>query len=66
MLCIDGREVFEHRYIMEQHLGRLLEDYEVAHHINGNVLDNRIENLELMTKSKHSTYHNLKRHRDAK
>lgn len=49
--------IFEHRKIMSEKVGRDLDDEEVVHHINGIKDDNRIENLELMTKGEHIALH---------
>jgi len=52
-----GQAVYEHRWLMEQHLGRKLERHEHVHHKNGNRRDNRLENLEVMSSSEHSREH---------
>lgn len=52
-----GKRILEHRWVMEQHLGRKLESWEHVHHINHNRLDNRVENLEVVSSAEHGMRH---------
>lgn len=59
-LKIDGRKAREHVFVIEKHLGRRLRTNEVVHHIDGNKLNNTLENLQLLTKDRHDRHHNGK------
>lgn len=52
-ITINGKQVREHRWIMEQHLGRKLERWEHVHHLNDDSSDNRLENLEILSNADH-------------
>ena len=47
------KKIYEHREIIESFLGRKLESWEHVHHINGDSLDNRPENLQVVSNSEH-------------
>ena len=54
-----GKRIFidEHRFIMEQHIGRKLKNDEIVHHIDGNKSNNKIENLKIKSSKEHKKIH---------
>jgi endogenous inhibitor of DNA gyrase (YacG/DUF329 family) len=53
-----GKYCYEYHLIMEKHLGRYLNDDEVVHHIDGDVTNNSIKNLQVLTRIAHARIHN--------
>ena len=47
-------EVYEHRLVMAEKLGRLLESYEHVHHLDGDKINNIPSNLELIEPRSHN------------
>ena len=52
-----GKYIANHRLIMENEIGRTLSDDEIVHHIDKNKLNNRIENLQIVTRAEHIEIH---------
>ena len=53
-----GYTKLEHRAVWEEYHGKIPKDHFI-HHINGNKLDNRIENLECLSRIEHGKTHRI-------
>jgi hypothetical protein len=53
----NGPYVYEHRYVLEKAIGRVLRADEHVHHKNGICTDNRVENLEIVDSREHAVIH---------
>lgn len=62
----DYAYVYRYRLVMEGHLGRYLLPSEDVHHKNGNKTDDRIDNLQVMSRSDHTKLHARRRKAVAK
>ncbi|MDR3263652.1 MAG: HNH endonuclease [Clostridiales bacterium] len=45
--------IYEHRYNIQQEIGRPLEENEIVHHKNGIKNDNKIKNLQITNRQEH-------------
>ena len=54
---------YEHHVVLAD-AGMALATGDVTHHLNGDKTDNRIENLQVTSRSAHNTHHNKHRPRD--
>lgn len=58
--------IYVHRWVMSEFLGRPLEEGEEVHHIDKNIKNNDISNLQLLSNSEHSSLTNRDRERKLK
>lgn len=56
-MMVDGKQQLVSRVTMSRHLGRELGSDEIVHHINEDPFDNRVENLQLVTRAEHKRLH---------
>lgn len=54
---VNGQKMDLHRLIVERRIGRKLSFNEVVHHVDGDSRNNNSDNLEVMTRSEHSSLH---------
>jgi hypothetical protein len=54
--------ILEHRFVVSCTIGRLLRKDEIVHHINNNPLDNRPENLMILSQAEHMRIHKRTAH----
>lgn len=56
-ISVGGRKVDEHRYLMEQFVGRPLLRTEDVHHIDHNPRNNNVSNLIILSRREHARIH---------
>lgn len=61
VICRDGSYEFYYRAVMAAHIGRWPDSDELVHHVNEDHTDDRIENLQLVSRAEHARIHGQKR-----
>lgn len=56
-IYVNKKQWRTHRYVMENYIGRKLLSSELVHHKDDNRNNNRIENLEIVSRSEHMKIH---------
>ena len=56
-ITVKGVRILEHRHIAGQILNRKLKRTEIVHHVDGNKLNNSLENLSIVNRSAHVNSH---------
>ena len=54
---VDGKWVLEHRFVMEEKIGRKLLCTELVHHVDENKKNNSYDNLDIKTRVTHAILH---------
>lgn len=52
-----GSHILEYRLLIEKKIGRHLRSDEIVHHVNGDKHDNRLSNLQVMSRADHAREH---------
>lgn len=58
-ITINGKQVRLHRALMEAYIGRKLMPWELVHHRDGNIHNNELSNLSIVTNSIHAKIHHF-------
>lgn len=63
--CINGKRCYEHRLVVEKEIGKELSEGSVVHHIDGNKLNNNLNNLMIFkNKGEHARHHHEERRKN--
>ena len=61
ILSVNGKQMLEHRFVVECKINRKLSDKEIIHHVDRNKLNNCIDNLKVVTRKEHGKIHTADR-----